>query len=224
MSPNQVYIEFRNVRSADETTLSQFLTSVGDVRVEKTAYAVKAEVELIQIVVGIIGAWAAERYFLDPLADRLDEWLRVMGSLEGKKFKVVVNFQDSHVKSFETLQISNPFLLKELWRILKAASDLLAYNPEQDAIDKVMIVPHKTRKVLVVGYTAKRPTHLLNIENNRIVPLNKKHKNDKSLRIIFWEIEQLSLRLEQLRMRYPSGDEEIEALEHEIDEMISSCL
>lgn len=224
MSPNTINVEFRNVETPDPTDLASFLSTVGEVKVEKTAYATKGVVEAIFIVLGVVGAWGAERYLLDPLADKFDAWIKTLGSLEGKQFKVSVQIQNSTLVSIETLQVSNPFIVREIWKYLKKASDLMAISPEKDHIDKVMLIPHTQQKVLVVGYTGKRPTHLLDLDKQQILQLKQNIDDDKSLDIIFWEINQLAVQLENLR-RQPLPDEaRIKVLEDEISGKLSSCL
>jgi hypothetical protein len=223
MTFNSINIEFRNV-SADTTELVSFFTPIGKVNFEKTDIEAKGLVETIFIALNIVGSWAAERYLLDPIAEKFDEWIRVLSALDGKQFKVIVKFHNSSSKTFETLQISTPLILGEIWKLIKKTSGLLEKSPYKNVINRVMIVPHTTQKVLVVGYTRKQPTHILDLDNERVIPLIRDLASDKSIALLFWEIEQLALQIEHLRRLNNIGDLKVQALEKEIAEKIASCL
>ena len=65
-------ITLTNVRDGNPDDLVSFFGDFGDVQVENVALAVRGELDIVQIFITIIGTWAAERYILDPLADRID--------------------------------------------------------------------------------------------------------------------------------------------------------
>src|SRR5688500_16057329 len=102
MTFNHIELEFQNVKDTNDTDLISFLRLSGEVKIQKSEITAKGVGEAILITLGIVGTWGAERYILDPLADNLDDWIKVMSSLEGKQFKILVNFESAELKSFET--------------------------------------------------------------------------------------------------------------------------
>jgi hypothetical protein len=218
----QIQIKFTNVRDGNPEDLILFFKDVGPVEVEYEAFAAKDEISVIQILITVLGPWLAERYILDPLAEKLTAWLKAITSLKGKNFKIVVNFRNGQVISFETIRLSDPFIIGRLMQILKSISDLMANEADEISINQVMIVPNGENKTLIIGHQGNRPTHIIDIEGKTILPI--KNRNDENPEVAFWEIEQLGLRLEYLRNEPGDHSDEIIEIEHDIKEKVAIWL
>jgi hypothetical protein len=156
------------------------------------------------------------------LAEKLTAWLKAITSLKGKNFKIVVNFRNGQVISFETIRLSDPFIIGRLMQILKSISDLMANEADEISINQVMIVPNGENKTLIIGHQGNRPTHIIDIEGKTILPI--KNRNDENPEVAFWEIEQLGLRLEYLRNEPGDHSDEIIEIEHDIKEKVAIWL
>jgi hypothetical protein len=215
-------ITLTNVRDGNPQDLMSFFGEFGDVQLERLAIAAKGEFDLIQILITIAGTWAAERYILDPLADRLDSWKKAVTSLVGKQFEITVHFRNGQVTSIETIAISNPFILGKMLQILKSVSDLLANKSAEVALDKVLIVPNGSNDPLIIGHQGNRPTHIIDLISKTIMPIKDREEEDPE--VAFWEIEQLGSEIEYLQKLSGDHSGEIKALEDEIMEKVAIWL
>ena len=198
----QTRIMLTNVRDGTPDDLESFFKDFGEVEVEKIALAIKGELDIVQVLITIAGTWVAERYILDPLADKLAAWQKAAVSLKDKQFKIVVHFRNGKLTSFETIRISSPFIVGRLWQIIKSISDLLAAKDVDMSFDQVLIVPNGTNDPLIIAHQGNRPTQVINLAEKTISPIRE--ISGESPELAFWEIEQLALRLEYL-LRLP-GD------------------
>jgi hypothetical protein len=185
MSP-KVGIEIQSTPDADPTMLIMFFERTNDLNVKRSRIVARGETELVQVILMFVGQWALEKYLLDPFADKLDEWTDAITSLEGKQFRISINFQEGRLASIGTVRISNPWIVGNLWKIIKSASDLLASHVGQIPLDRILIVPDKLDRPLVIGYQGARPTHLLDLSAARLLPIQA--HGDTSIE----EIEQLT--------------------------------
>lgn len=221
---NVIEISMMNAQNADGQGLQDFFSSVGSVSLKREDSGVKTDFGIVQVVIGIVGSWAAERYILDPLADQLQNWVNTVSSLDGKHFKVSVRFQGGKPVEFDTLELSHPALIIEIWRIIKSASDILASKMMLEDIDRIHIVPHREHNPLIIVYKKNRPFFILDIPQKRILPIRDESKTGRSRSRAFVEIEQLALRLERIRTASNGPKNSIGDLELEIDKRMSDWL
>jgi hypothetical protein len=164
-------IELQSTRDTDPAVLVTFFEKAGNDRVKRSSIAARGDAGIVQIILTIVGTWAAERYLLNPFADKLQEWTEATTSLKGRQFKISVRFQRGRLASIETFRILNPMIVQNLWQTIRSASDLLVSATEEIALDRVLIVPSKSDHPLVIGYHGTRPTHLLDLQVGKITPI-----------------------------------------------------
>ena len=219
-----IKIEFHDVKDGDESDLVQFFAHIYQAKVHKTEYATKGVANVIVITLGVIGTWGAERYILNPLANKVESWLKATNSLEGKQFKVVINLHSTQVKTIEVLQVYNPFIIRNIWKLLNKASNLIANSHQKDTIDRVMLIPHKQKKVILLGYTGKHPSYLIDLDKQQILPLKNVPDSDKTIETVIQEINHLAIQIEQLRRHATSNAARIKIIEKEISNKLSAHL
>ncbi len=219
-----IEISLMNAQNADGQVFQDFFSPVGSVSIKRDDSAIKTDFGIVQVVIGIVGSWAAERYILDPLANQLQNWVKTVSSLDGKHFKVSIRFQGGKPVQFDTLELSHPALIIEIWRIIKSASDILASVMMLEDIDRIHIVPHREHNPLIIVYKKNRPLFILDIPQKRILPIHDVSRTGRSRARAFLEIEQLALRLERIRTVSDGQKNSIDDLEREIDKRMSDWL
>jgi len=216
-----ISIQYTNVSRPNAKAMTDYFEGLGAVKVtcqEDNAH--KSFEKIVEIVLLIAGTWAAERFILDPLADRAKEWLQAAASLEGKSFKVSIRCQNGAMKELETCRVSSPLIIRELWRILKSASDLLATAPPEIEITRVLLVPHKVSTPLIIGYCQSRPIYLLDIASKQIKPIQSTIQSE-NLEEQVWEITILAERLDYLRLLPEHNYSDIAVAEADLDAAVA---
>jgi predicted small metal-binding protein len=227
-------VEFKLQFDDDETIIDEianFLAPVGIPHVYKEEErAVKSWEVAIGIVLTIFGAWASERYVLDPLANRGEDWIKsVLATWRKTKskrsFNIVVKFEhDANTFEIQVPGASNLEILNQIWEHIRKAHQVALSVQKQDvAIEKIRILSNGTRKLLVIGYKSGRPKYTIDLEKESIleIPASTPTNQPLDAKANLWLIEQLIRRLAYLRMLEENGhyvaETEIIRLEQEIE-------
>jgi len=228
-------VEFQLQFEDDEATvdeLTRFFTPVATAHIWKEEEkAVKAWGDAIVIVLTIVGDWAAQRYVLDPLADKAEEWIKgIFSAWEKSKskrsFNIVVKVgQDADTFAVQVSDTSDQEVLKQIWRYIGQAHRVAQSARKQGIpLDKIRILPNGTQGLLVIGYEGNRPKCTINLEDGSILQIPALSLTDEPLdpEVQLWLVEQLVRRLAYLRMLVEKGysvpEDEIPRLEREIED------
>jgi hypothetical protein len=193
--------------------------------------AVKAWETAIVIVLTIVGEWATQRYVLNPLADRTEEWIKgIFSAWEKSKskrsFNIIVKFgQDADTFEVQISDTSDQEVLKQVWGYIGKAHQVAQSARKQGtSLDKIRILPNGTQRPLVIGYESNRPKYTINLEDGSILQIPASSPTDEPLdpEVQLWLVEQLIRRLAYLRMLVEKGysvpKDEIPRLEREIED------
>lgn len=226
-------VEFHLQSEDDEAAveeLTRFFTPVAAPHVWKEEKTVKAWEAAIAIVLTIVGDWAAQRYVLDPLADRAEEWIKgIFSTWEKSKskrsFNIIVKFgQDANTFEVQVSDTSDQEVLKQIWEYIRKAYQVAQSARKQGiSVDKIRILPDGPQRLLVIGYERNRPKYTINLENGSIFQIPALSPTGESLdpEAQLWLVEQLIRRLAYLRMLVEKGysipEDEIFQLEREIE-------
>jgi len=193
--------------------------------------AVKAWETAIVIVLTIVGEWATQRYVLNPLADRAEEWIKGIFSAWGKSkskrsFNIIVKFgQDADTFEVQVSDTSDQEVLKQVWGYIGQAHQVAQRLLKQGtSLDKIRILPNGTQGLLVIGYEGNQPKCTINLEDGSTLLIPASSPTDEPLdpKGHLWLVEQLIRRLAYLKMLVEKGysvpGDEIPRLEREIED------
>ncbi|MGD2105537.1 MAG: hypothetical protein PVJ55_10555 [Anaerolineae bacterium] len=145
-------------------------------RREETAR--KTWVAPITIILSIVGEWAAERYILDPLADRAEEWWKAIVSTwrrskSKRRFNVTVQFDsDTNALEMEVSDVSDEETLKQVWSHVRRAHQISHDARERGTLlSKVRILPDGMQGLLVIGYERNRPRYVIDMRSGALQPI-----------------------------------------------------
>jgi hypothetical protein len=217
----------------DETIVEQiveFFRPVATPSIQKKEQTeIKAWGDPVVIVLTIVCEWAATRYVLDPLADRVEEWWRGISSLWEKskpkrRLNIVAKFD--HITDrleIEITDTSDPEVLKQVWYYIMQVSRAYQYAKNRGIqLGKVQILADGTQDMLVIGYEDNRPTYTVDLENQALKKIKQLPPSGESrdASAELWILGQLIRRLDYLRalaeMGYDVSTSEISELESEI--------
>lgn len=227
-------VEFQLQFKDDETIIDELASFLAPVAVsyvsKEEEKAVKSWETAIGIVLTIFGEWVAQRYILDPLADRGGDWIKsVLTTWKKTKskrgFNIVVKFeQAANTFEIQVPDTSNQEFLYQVWgHIRKAHQVALSVQKQDVAINKIRILSHGTHELLVIGYEGGRPKYTIDLKEESILEIPSSMPTSESLdaEAQLWFIQQLIRRLEYLRMLEENGHQvaetEIIRLEQEIE-------
>ena len=214
-------IYFKNISDSSPNQFVKFFDLIGEVDFEEHSDNSKGPNSLVYIALTVAGTWAAERFILDPLADRALEWWQTITSLGRNSYKIEVIFEDDDM-TFETIKFTNPLILNKLWRTFKSVSDIIASHPLDLEISRILIVPYKSDIPLVIASTWNRPKYIIDPVAKTITPIieqNHPAPHDSPARQLA-VLQDLASQLDDLR-RYSNSDPlEITELENKLTEKI----
>jgi hypothetical protein len=227
---NQVELRLRY--GDDEKIVSELVEFFGWVATpyvqKEEEIAAKAWGDTIVIVLSIVGEWAAERYVLDPLANRAEEWWKGITSTWRKsksrrRFNVIVEFKhDASDLEVEISDTSDEETLKQVWSYVGRAYQVCQNARNQGVfLNKVRILPDGTQDVLVIGYESNRPRYTIDLDTQALQQIEPLTDESEDTSVQLWVIEQLIKRLDYLQALavngYDVSKEEIIALKREIE-------
>jgi hypothetical protein len=212
--------------------LTRFFTPIAIPHIWKEEEkAVKAWETAIAIVLTIVGDWATQRYVLNPLADRTEEWIKgIFSAWEKSKskrsFNIIVRFgQDADTFEVQISDTSDQEVLKQVWVYIGKAHQVAQRARKQGtSLNKVRILPNGTQRLLVIGYEGNRPKYTINLEDGSIlqIPVSSPTNEPLDPEVQLWLVEQQIRRLAYLRMLVEKGysvpEGEIPRLEREIED------
>lgn len=189
--------------------------------------AAKAWAYLIEITLMIVGDWAAQRFVLDPLANRAAQWWEGVAatwrrSESRRSFNLTVEFKhDTDGLEVEMSPTSDDKLLKQAWRYVSRAHDVCQSARDRGiSLSKVRILPNGMQDVFVIGYDGNRPSYTIDLDSGawrRIKPIGDESLDSSQS---LWVIEQLIRRLQYLQMLarngYQVSEEEVASSKREI--------
>lgn len=162
--------------------LGDFFSSVAETTIlNEEEHHVKESYEAIGIVLSIVGAWAAERYLLDPLANKVNEWMQAIRDVwaqSGSKrpVHIVITFDDdTNTMSIEFLKTTDLRSLEKVWSDIE---QVLQVRARAEALgiqlQKVRVLWDGSDDFLAVGYEAGRPAYLIDLQKAQLQPLQRK--------------------------------------------------
>jgi hypothetical protein len=169
------HLEFQIQSRDDEVALEElerFFSPVAVPQIQRSEKtATKSFETAIAIFLGITGSWATERYILDPLADRTEEWINGILSLWRKsnskrRFNVTVRFD--HITDRFEVHISNTAdidVLKRTWIYIEKARQVYLVAKKQGILlDQVRLLPDGSKEMLIIGYINNRPLYTVDLD------------------------------------------------------------
>lgn len=189
--------------------------------------AAKAWADLIEITLMIVGDWASQRFVLDPLANRAEQWWEGVAatwrrSESRRSFNVTVEFKhDTDRLRVEVSETSDEETLKKLWSYVCRAHHLCESTRDRGiSLSKVRILPNGMQDVFVIGYDGNRPRYIIDLDSGawrQIKPIGDESQDSSQS---LWVMEQLIRRLQYLqtlaRNGYQVSEEEVASLKREI--------
>jgi hypothetical protein len=126
--------------------------------------AVKSWANAIHIVLTVTGTWAAERYVLNPLADRFQHWRQAVKGAR-RPLSLLVRFNEAGENfSVEIGRTSDPSVLVQAWQYVGQATDIRQAALEQGIrLDKIRLLPDGTKAMLVLAYVGNRPEYVVDL-------------------------------------------------------------
>ncbi len=154
-------VEFQLQFEDDEAILDEltrFFAPVATPHVWKEEEkAVKAWGAAIVIALTIVGEWATQRYVLNPLANRTEEWIKGIFSVWEKSkskrsFNIIVKFgQDADTFEVQISDTSDQEVLKQIWGYIGKAHQVAQSGRKRGiSLDRIRILPNGTQRLLVI--------------------------------------------------------------------------
>ena len=207
------HVEFQLQFRDDEAIaqeLAKFFSPVATPQIQRGKETATKSLEVaITIFVSIVGVWATERYVLDPLADRTEEWLKSISAVWQKsnskrKFNITVQFEDTADKfEVHVSDTSDPDVLKRTWMYVEKARQVFQTAKEQGVtLDQVRLLPDGSQDMLIVGYTNGRPRYTVDLENGTLRPIRQESwesKGEDGIAAELWVLAVLIRRLDYLK-------------------------
>ncbi len=228
----QIPSELSDISLVEELTgfFVNIASPVVHIKPERGIAAKSWEWNVIEIGLTIVGTWAAERFVLDPLADRVEEWRRGTAKFwedprTRSRLHLLVRFQESENKvEFEYGATRNQAELQQAWRYIRQASEARARALENGVVfDAIRMLPSGTGKMLAIGYSGKRPTHVVDLETKSIktIPSSGTEEREREIDALLWKLTVLIRARDYLavvaELGYDVPDERIQDEEHAIE-------
>jgi hypothetical protein len=195
--------------------LIEFFAPVASPSVRKREEtAAKAWVDPIVVALTILGEWAAQRYVLDPLANRAEEWWQAIAatwrrSESRRSFDVSVVFEhDTDRLEVEVSDTSDEETLKQVWSYVSRAHRICQSARDRGiSLSKVRILPDGMQDVFVIGYESNRPSYIIDLPTGALRRIKAPDDESQDSHKRLWVVEQLIRRLQYLQTLARDGYE-----------------
>ena len=214
----RIEVGFDEDHQAIQPMIDFFADSFNSELVWREKQAGKAVDQAVRIIIQIIGTWAAERFLLDPLADKSSDWIAALKSYwrdspRLRRLEITIKFNDNSTTfEFNVSETGDAKTLIDVWprliEILNAAKNLQETGFD---ISRIRMIPDGTSEYLVLGYLKNRPSYIYDLQNRKFGLINiNPSRSDEDLSVELWKLNVLIRRLDYHKA--------IKELGHEVSE------